>query len=70
MEAFFRDKTNRWLAIGALGVAIVLIAYLVAAAKFLISAAYGARAQNLIKTSGIVTFNLAEWEAIKASRPD
>lgn len=68
MALFFRNKLNVVLWIAALCMIALLVAYLVAAARFLISVGDAAFGGSLIKSGEIVTFNLTKAAQLKEMR--
>ncbi len=68
MALFFRNKLNVVLWVAALVMVGLLIAYLVAAARFLINVGNAAFGESLIKSGEIVTFNLAKAAQLKEMR--
>ena len=68
MGTFFRNKLNVVLWGAALCMIIVLIVYLLAAARFLVGASTAAFGGSLIKNGEIVTFNLAKAAQLKEIR--
>lgn len=68
MGAFFRNKLNIVLWAVALLMIALLVAYLVAAARFLVSASTAAFGGSLIKSGEIVTFNLAKAAQLREMR--
>lgn len=68
MELFFRNKLNVVLWAVALLMVVLLLAYLVAAARFLVNVGTAAFGSSLIKTGEIVTFNLAKAAELKKMR--
>lgn len=68
MALFFRNKLNVVLWAAALLMVALLIAYLVAAGRFLVNVSNAAFGDSLIKTGEIVTFNLAKAAQLKEMR--
>ncbi len=68
MALFFRNKLNVVLWVAAFVMVALLIAYLVAAARFLVSVSSVAFGGSLIKSGEIVTFNLAKAAQLKEMR--
>lgn len=68
MALFFRNKLNVVLWVAALLMVALLIAYLVSAARFLVSVGSAAFGGSLIKSGEIVTFNLAKAAQLKQLR--
>ena len=68
MGIFFRNKINVVLWVAAFIMAALLVAYLVTAARFLVSVSTAAFGGSLIKNAEIVTFNLAKVGQLKESR--
>jgi hypothetical protein len=68
MGIFFRNKLNVALWVIALFMVTLLVVYLVAAARFLVQVSGAAFGSSLIKSGGIVTFNLAKAAQLKEMR--
>ncbi len=68
MGTFFRNKLNVVLWVAALCMAALLVAYLLAAARFLVGVSQAAFGGSLIKSGEIVTFNLAKAAQLKELR--
>ena len=68
MGTFFRNKLNIVLWIAAFVMAVFLVVYLVAVARFLIGAGTAAFGGSLLKNGEIVTFNLAKVAQLKQLR--
>ena len=68
MGTFFRNKLNIVLWIAAFVMAVFLVVYLVAVARFLIGAGTVAFGGSLLKNGEIVTFNLAKVAQLKQLR--
>ena len=68
MGIFFRNKINVALWVAAFIMAALLVAYLVTAARFLVSVGTAAFGGSLIKNGEIVTFNLAKAAQLKELR--
>lgn len=68
MGTFFRNKLNVVLWVAALVMVALLVAYLVTAARFLISVSQAGFGTSLIKSGEIVTFNLAKAAQLKEMR--
>lgn len=68
MGTFFRNKLNIGLWVAAFVMAVLLVAYLVTAARFLINASMAAFGGSLLKNGEIVTFNLAKVAELKRLR--
>ncbi|MDO8582852.1 MAG: hypothetical protein Q7R63_02570 [bacterium] len=68
MALFFRNKLNVVLWVAALVMVALLVAYLLAAGRFLVSVSSAAFGDSLIKTGEIVTFNLAKAAQLKEMR--
>gem|GEM_PF-2538044 len=68
MELFFRNKLNIVLWVIAFIMVIVLVIYLVAAARFLVDTGRAAFGGSLIKSVKIVTFNVAKAAQLRQLR--
>ena len=68
MALFFRNKLNVVLWVAALLMVALLVAYLLAAGRFLVSVSNAAFGDSLIKSGEIVTFNLAKATQLKEMR--
>ncbi len=68
MGTFFRNKLNIVLWVAACIMAVILVAYLVTAARFLITVGTAAFGDSLLKSGEIVTFNLAKVAELKRLR--
>ena len=68
MALFFRNKLNIILWVAALVMVALLVAYLLAATRFLVNVGSAAFGDSLIKTGEIVTFNLAKAAQLKEMR--
>ena len=65
MGTFFRNKLSVVLLVTALCMAVLLVVYLVAAARFLVGVGKAAFGSSLIKSGEIATFNLAKAVQLK-----